>query len=57
MSKRFGLLLLSLAGLVVAQGAAAVTVSAPEIDPASVMSGLALLSGALLVLRGRRWKK
>jgi hypothetical protein len=29
-------------------------VSAPEIDPASAASGLTLLAGALLVLRGRR---
>jgi LPXTG-motif cell wall-anchored protein len=57
MSKRIGLLLLSLAGLVVAQGAVAVTVTAPEIDPASAVSGLMLLSGGLLILRGRRRKK
>jgi predicted RNA methylase len=30
------------------------SVSAPEIDPASAASGLTLLAGALLVLRGRR---
>jgi adhesin HecA-like repeat protein len=30
------------------------TTKAPEIDPASAMSGLALLLGALAVLRGRR---
>jgi LPXTG-motif cell wall-anchored protein len=57
MSKRFGLLLWSLAGLVVSQGAVAVTTNAPEIDPASAMSGLMLLSGGLLILRGRRRKK
>ena len=30
---------------------------APEIDPASAMSALALLAGGLAVLRGRRLKK
>lgn len=29
-------------------------VNAPEIDPASAISGLTLLAGALAVLRGRR---
>jgi hypothetical protein len=29
----------------------------PEIDPASAYSGLTLLAGALLVLRGHRAKK
>jgi hypothetical protein len=33
---------------------APVSASAPEIDPASAASGLTLLAGALLVLRGRR---
>jgi hypothetical protein len=31
--------------------------SAPEIDPASAMSGLALLAGGLAVLRGRKFAK
>jgi hypothetical protein len=31
-------------------------ISSPEIDPASVGSGLALLAGTLLVIRGRRGK-
>lgn len=31
--------------------------SAPEIDPASLMSGLTLLAGGLVVLRGGRGKK
>jgi LPXTG-motif cell wall-anchored protein len=31
-----------------------VTTSAPEIDPAGMLSGLALLAGGLAVLRGRR---
>jgi len=31
-------------------------VTAPEIDPASAMSGLTLLLGGLVVLRGRRSK-
>ena len=30
------------------------TVAAPEIDPASVLSGLTLLVGTLAALRGRR---
>jgi hypothetical protein len=30
------------------------SVQAPELDPASMMSGLTLLAGALVVLRGRR---
>jgi hypothetical protein len=33
------------------------TVAAPEIDPASAMSGLTLLLGGLAVLRGRSSKK
>jgi hypothetical protein len=32
-------------------------VSAPEIDPASAISGLSLLVGGLAVVRGRRGKK
>lgn len=31
-----------------------VTASAPEIDPAGMLSGLTLLAGGLAVLRGRR---
>ena len=31
--------------------------SAPEVDPASAMSGLALLAGGLAVLRGRKFSK
>lgn len=31
--------------------------SAPEIDPASALSGFALLAGSLIVLRGRRTKQ
>jgi hypothetical protein len=34
--------------------AAAVVASAPEIDPASAMSGLTLLLGGIAVIRGRR---
>jgi hypothetical protein len=30
------------------------SVRAPELDPASMVSGLTLLAGALVVLRGRR---
>ena len=43
------LILLSLSGL-----AMAVVQAAPEIDPGSASSALALLTGALLVIRGRR---
>lgn len=32
-------------------------VAAPEIDPASALSGLTLLAGGLLVIRGRRAQK
>jgi LPXTG-motif cell wall-anchored protein len=35
-------------------GAASAVVRVPEIDPGSAVSGLALISGALLVIRGRR---
>lgn len=45
----FSLLLIGIAGI-----AGAVPTGAPEIDPASGMSALALLSGALLVIRSRR---
>jgi hypothetical protein len=41
------LLLVGVSGLAVANGV-------PEIDPGSGASALALLSGALLVIRGRR---
>jgi hypothetical protein len=43
------LLLIGVAGL-------AMAVPTPEIDPGSGASALALLSGALLVIRGRRKK-
>ena len=46
----FSLLLIATAGIAAGAG---LTV-APEIDPASGVSALALLSGALLVLRSRR---
>jgi hypothetical protein len=36
---------------------AATAVSAPEIDPASSLTGLTLLAGGLAVLRGRRNRK
>ena len=51
MTKTVGMILifLGLSGL-----AAAVVPVAPEIDPASASSALALLTGALLVIRGRR---
>jgi hypothetical protein len=37
--------------------AIAVPTVAPEIDPASTMSGLTLLAGCLVVLRGRKSRK
>ena len=46
----FTLLLLGSAGVAAAQG----PVAAPEIDPATSIGALVLLSGALLVLRARR---
>jgi len=36
--------------------ASAAIVGAPEVDPASAGSALALLSGAVMVIRGRRRK-
>ncbi len=49
--KAFGmtLLLVGMAGILAAD-----RVAAPEIDPGSAGSAIALLSGALLVLRSRR---
>jgi hypothetical protein len=44
------LLLMSVCGV----ASASVVASAPEIDPASAMSGLTLLLGGLAVIRGRR---
>jgi len=51
MTKTVGIIMifLGLSGL-----AAAAVFAAPEIDPASASSALALLTGALLVIRGRR---
>jgi len=47
-----GLFMLGLGGLSVAT--AGVAAIAPEIDPAGVISAVALLGGGLLVLRARR---
>lgn len=55
MRKLLGVLLLSFSATAVAFGA--VRVSAPELDPASAMAALTLLSGGLAVLRGRRRNK
>jgi len=38
-------------------GTALAVTAAPEIDPASAFSGLTLLAGALMMLRGRRASK
>jgi LPXTG-motif cell wall-anchored protein len=51
--KSFGIALI-LAG--VSQFASAGVFTAPELDPATGVSGLVLLSGALLILRARRRK-
>jgi hypothetical protein len=47
--KTLGLLLLA-----IGMSGAAMAATVPEIDPSSGVSALALLSGALLVIRGRR---
>ncbi len=59
MLRQFGLLALSLAVLIVAPvvRAALPVIPAPEIDPAAAMTGLSLLAGGILVLRGRRQGK
>jgi hypothetical protein len=55
MRKLIGVMLLSFSATAVAFGAA--RVSAPELDPASAMAALTLLTGGLAVLRGRRKKE
>jgi hypothetical protein len=53
-NKLFGMALLLVS---VSQFASAgPTVTTPEIDSATAVSGLALLAGALLVIRARRYK-
>jgi hypothetical protein len=42
--------------LLMGMGSAAFATAVPEINPASASSALALVSGALLVMRGRRKK-
>jgi len=54
MRNLLGVLFLSFAATAAAFGAA--RVSAPELDPASAMAALTLLTGGLAVLRGRRRK-
>jgi hypothetical protein len=61
MSRYIGAALLLLASAGVAVAATVLppgptAVAAPEIDPASALSGLTLLLGALAVARGRRAK-
>jgi len=56
MQKLLGVLMLSLSATAVAYGAARV-VAAPELDPASAIAALTLLSGAVAVLRSRRRSK
>ena len=50
MTKIVGMVLV----LIAVSGIALATTGVPEIDPSSGGSALALLSGALLVIRGRR---
>lgn len=47
------ILVIVLLGVGSGVAALAVGIPSPEIDPASVGSGLALLAGTLLVIRGR----
>ena len=49
----FGLMLLILGSTTVSWA----TIAVPEIDPSSGMSALALLAGAVLVIRARRRNK
>jgi predicted O-methyltransferase YrrM len=49
MQKLLGLIL-----LLVGTSGAAMAIGAPEIGPASGVSAIALLAGAVLVIRGRR---
>ena len=58
MFKLIGTVLLSVAVIGVAQAVTGdpAPVGAPEIDPASAISGVTLLLGGLAVLRGRRTK-
>jgi hypothetical protein len=44
-------------GMTGAAMAVVATTAAPEIDPGSAMTGLAMLSGTLAIIRGRRVKK
>jgi hypothetical protein len=48
--------ILGLALLLIGVGSAAFATSVPEISPASAGSAVALISGAVLVMRGRRKK-
>jgi hypothetical protein len=57
MSRLIGAAALFLATAGVAGAYVIVPVSAPEIDPASAVSGLTMLLGGLAVFRGRRARK
>jgi hypothetical protein len=59
MSRLIGaaLLIVMTSGVAGAVIATAVPLRAPEIDPASALSGLTLLLGGLAILRGRRARK
>ena len=56
MFKHIGTFLLTVAVVGVAQAVTQDPVGAPEIDPASAISGMTLLLGGLAVIRGRRAK-
>lgn len=49
-----GILMLSISATAAAKG---VAVSAPELDPATAMAALTLLTGGLAMIRGRRTKR
>jgi hypothetical protein len=55
---RVGMLVLGGAFVVTAMNstALAITQPVPEIDPGTITSGLALFTGTVLLLTGRRWK-
>ena len=54
MNKTVGMILLLLGVVSVAVAGGNSPFPAPEIDPGSAVSALTLVSGALLVIRGRR---
>ena len=57
MRKLITMMLLIFGTSLLAHAAAPAPSPAPEIDPGTAMSGLTLLAGAALIIRGRRSKK